>query len=347
MRRVSYKVFFTIMWRGLCQAFGWFFGLFGYRRDGKFAKCVWGIFSLSAAIIMAILAFAIAYTVYDEFVSAYRYSHRWETTGGQYVSTNLSFIRDYNNSDGYIIDNKSCKKILKGVEWIAMPAGNDSLVCFSDGHLRGYFSKHTGKVIIAPKYKHAWIFSDGIASVEEDGKIKFIDTAGRVLIDKGIVYDEHTSGYVFHGGYCIISDTDNEKYGLMDRTGRMVLPMEYSSISSGKNYTYWSVSKNGQTAVYDINMNLILPFIDGTVYLTDGSIDVTMNDCTMRKYDYDGRLINDFYITEVRSLEYETDEIYYKEELYTEDGENKSVVSEKRKTAVARLRAYGAGGKYG
>ena len=25
-------MFFTVMWRGLCQALGWFFGLFGYKR---------------------------------------------------------------------------------------------------------------------------------------------------------------------------------------------------------------------------------------------------------------------------------------------------------------------------
>lgn len=42
MKRVSVRMFFTVMWRGMCQALGWFFGLFGYKRDGKFAKCVWG-----------------------------------------------------------------------------------------------------------------------------------------------------------------------------------------------------------------------------------------------------------------------------------------------------------------
>ena len=55
------------------------------------------------------------------------------------------------------------------------PLGKDTLVCFSDGKKRGYFSKNTGKVIIEPKYVHAWVFSDGLASVEEDGYIKFFD----------------------------------------------------------------------------------------------------------------------------------------------------------------------------
>ena len=51
-------MFFTVMWRGLCQALGWLFGLFGYKRDGKFAKCVWGMFATSAAVIVGIFAIA-------------------------------------------------------------------------------------------------------------------------------------------------------------------------------------------------------------------------------------------------------------------------------------------------
>ena len=56
MKKVSCKMFFTVVWRGICQVLGWFFGLFGYKREGKFAKCVWGMFSISAAILMTILA---------------------------------------------------------------------------------------------------------------------------------------------------------------------------------------------------------------------------------------------------------------------------------------------------
>ena len=40
MKKVSCKMFFTVLWKGVCQAVKWFFGLFGYKRDGKFAKGV-------------------------------------------------------------------------------------------------------------------------------------------------------------------------------------------------------------------------------------------------------------------------------------------------------------------
>ena len=65
MKKVSCKMFFTVVWRGICQVLGWFFGLFGYKRDGKFAKCVWGLFAVSASIVMAILAITASTEFYD------------------------------------------------------------------------------------------------------------------------------------------------------------------------------------------------------------------------------------------------------------------------------------------
>ena len=66
-------MFFTVMWRGLCQALGWLFGLFGYKRDGKFAKCFWGMFATSAAVIVGIFAIALVCVVGEELYDKYRY----------------------------------------------------------------------------------------------------------------------------------------------------------------------------------------------------------------------------------------------------------------------------------
>lgn len=51
MKRVSAKLFFSVMWKGVCQALNWFFGLLGYKRKGKYAKVIWGIFATNAAIL--------------------------------------------------------------------------------------------------------------------------------------------------------------------------------------------------------------------------------------------------------------------------------------------------------
>jgi len=134
----------------------------------------------------------------------------------------------------------------------------------------------------------------------------------------------------------------------MDKTGKMVLAKEYSCIDVANNMEYWRINKGDSCAVYDKNMNVILPFVEGYVYLAASQIDVTMSDHTMRKYDYTGNLINDFYISNVRHLQYDTDETYYEKSTYTDDkGDEQVCLEEKTKTAPARLRAYTAGGYEG
>ena len=249
MKRVSARMFFTVLWRGLCQALGWFFGLFGYKREGKFAKCVWGVFSVSAAVIMGIMAIALSMEFYDHVKIQNYWDNYCEIHGGQYVSEVIGYVPDYDGGDGYLINKKTGKKVLKNIEWIAKSLGNDSLVCFSSDKRRGYFNAKNGRVVVEPKYDHAWIFSDGLGAVEEDGRIKFLDCTGKIVIDNGMKYDGASDGYVFHGGYIAVCAEASEKYGLMDKTGNMVLPLEYDYIDIANNLEYWLVRKDKQWAV--------------------------------------------------------------------------------------------------
>ena len=351
MKKVSAKMFFSVLWKGICQALGWFLGLFGYKRDGKFAKCVWGLFATSAAIVMASIAFLIiaafiseAWRWYDRQYGICNSSYCY---GKTYISRDIYF-HNHDDGKGYIYNIRTGKKYVKHVAWIAKPTGKDSLICFSNGKKRGYFSKNTGKVVIEPKYDHAWIFSDGLASVEEGGYIKFIDSTGKVVIDKKMPYIPNMEGYVFHGGYCVVDTDDGEQCGLMDKAGNIVLSMEYSSIYPSNDFKMWLVKKGEEMAVFDKDLKPIIPMTECFIYINDGTIDVTMSDHTMRKYDMQGTLINDFYISCVRTLEYEKDEILYRRETHDGDGNEYDVpvVESYHPMATARLRAYVAGQGY-
>ena len=95
MKRVSAKVFFTVLWRGLCQALGWFFGLFGYKRDGNFAKCVWGLFASSAAVIVAIMAGMLVWSLGETFYEKhYKEAHCYdpECSCSQHLSRNVYYL---------------------------------------------------------------------------------------------------------------------------------------------------------------------------------------------------------------------------------------------------------------
>jgi hypothetical protein len=169
-----------------------------------------------------------------------------------------------------------------------------------------------------------------------------------VVIDKKMAYIPNMEGYVFHGGYCVVDTDDGEQCGLMDVTGKIVLPMEYSHICPSNNFKYWLVQKGKEMAVLDNSLKHILPLSECSIHIGDGTIDVTMPDHTMRKYDMDGILINDFYITSVRMLEYEKEEIVYQKNTTVEDGDDivKELDEYYHPRATARLRAYVAGDGY-
>ena len=213
---MSAKVFFTVVWRGICQTLAWFFGLFGYKRDGKFAKCVWGLFAVSGSLLMVFFAFfiicAICETVYEKCFKGHDCDLEY-CYHSEYINRDIYF---HNTEDGkgYIYNKRTGEKLIKHIAWIAKPLGKDTLVCYSDGKKRGYFSKNSGKVIIKPKYDHAWVFSDGLASVDDNGYIKFIDGTDKVVIDQKMPYIPNMEGYVFHSGYCVVDTDDGELCGL-------------------------------------------------------------------------------------------------------------------------------------
>lgn len=344
MRKISCKLFFGVLKTGLCQFIVWFLGLFGYKRSGWFAKCVWALFAFSFSVFMAVIAYAGMVAAWKHTTEDSRNRKNKEMNGGdEFVSDNIGFIESYDYHDGYLFNKLNYKKTLTGIDWIALPEGKDTSGCYSNGKLRGFFGINSGKEVIKPKYRHAWVFSEGLAGVVEDGMVKFIDAIGKVVIDNKIKYNNTDCNFIFHNGFCIMYGCENEKYGLMNKKGKMVLPFEYSNITLGKDYSYWSATGNDTTTVYDRNLNKIL-VTNGNVQFADETIDVVMSDNTIRKYDYRGKLLDGFYIEELRSLEYETDEIYYTADEYTNDYNEKYVsVTEYRKKAVARLYAYTAG----
>ena len=115
MKNVSVKLFLAVMWRGLCQAFGWFFGLFGYKRDGKFAKCVWGLFAISVAVIMVTRAVmmvteAVEY-YYEEY---YKEANCYDPSCcyANYISEHV-YYHEAGRGEGYVYNTRKGKKTRK------------------------------------------------------------------------------------------------------------------------------------------------------------------------------------------------------------------------------------------
>lgn len=315
---------FILFWHGLTGILAgianWFTVILGMRDDSRYGRFVRRTVGTCFAVIMIIIAavFVIEFveTAYEKLDfsdndNSYEY-------GDQYISRNVRYYHDEYGQDGYLVDSNG-KKILKHIDWIAKPLGYDSLVCYSDGKKRGYFNMFTGTVAIEPTYNHAWIFSEGLAAVEDGGMIKFIDQTGKVVIDKQLPYFNGADGYVFHDGYCIVHNDRRELFGLIDHKGNWMLQPKYFSIENSD--SLWIVSDGMQEAVLDSKMHEVLPLAEADYEFSGDGFIATMPDHTLREYNQQGELVEDFYIQTVDRMTYQTNELRYdKQYTYDEEG---------------------------
>ena len=350
MKKVSVELFFAVLWRGVCQALEWFFGLFGYKHDGKYAKIVWGVFATSAAILISLYAFVIVTTfcekMYDE---NYKEAHCYDPgcAHSEYLGKNFYFHNTYDGK-GYVFNHDTDEKTLQGIEWIAR-SEYDSLVCFSDGKKRGYFNRYTGEVVIPAKFSHAWTFSEGLACVEEDGKMKFIDSTGKTVIDNVTTYIFGMDGLFFHHGHCAVEDFTTGLCCIIDKTGAMVLPKEYQTIKPSNDYQYWLVYKGEEQGVLDKDLNFVIPMTEGDINIDTNSITMTMPDHTIRMYDLQGNIIQDFCIAYTKTLKYEKEEIVYRDNIVNNNTDSEIVEYLEEcyhPKATAKMRSYVAGMGY-
>ena len=319
----SMKRAFILFWHGLTALLSgianWFTVILGMRDDSKYGKILRRTVGSCFAFLMLLLAIAAGW----EFCRTVCYRLELCRYFGdsyydaQYISHYVTYYTYY-DKDGYLKTSDG-KKTITGIKWIAKPLGMDSLICYSDGKKRGYFNMFTGKPVIEPKYNHAWIFSDGLASVDDGGWIKFIDASGKVVIDPQIPYIPGAEGYVFHKNHCIVHNERRDRFGLLDKQGKWVLQPDYISIESSNNF--WIVDNGEGKSVLDSTLNTIIPFTKGQIWVNTEYISVTLSNHIIQRYDHSGEIINDFYINDVSYMTYESDELRYStSKNYNEEG---------------------------
>lgn len=179
------------------------------------------------------------------------------------LSENIVQIGEGKNAR--IVNIETGKTLIKDieVEWIA--TGNDSLAVFSQDDKRGYFNINTGTIVIPPTYRRAWLFSDGLAGVEQDGKIGFINPQGEVVIDFRFPYKGHClSKFLFRNGHCAVAD-EQCKIGVIDTTGNWVIQPQYDDIEVFPDFAIAS-NKTGFKQQLDFEGHILLNCMIDNVY---------------------------------------------------------------------------------
>ena len=149
---------------------------------------------------------------------------------------------------------------------------NDSLAVFCSENKRGYYNMYTGEIAVPAQYRRAWVFSEGLAAVQKNGNIGFIDHKGNVVIDFLFPYHGNPlTQFVFDDGHCVVANAEG-KCGVIDKTGKWLIPAEYDTVNAFREYAI--VSKSG------VSMQLA----------------------------YDGSVLNSFVLDSVRELTYDEEE---------------------------------------
>ena len=148
----------------------------------------------------------------------------------------------------------------------------------------------------ANNYRKAWVFSEGLAAVMKEGKIGFINAKNEVVIpfqfdytDKCRMYD---FGYLFHDGYCIMTNKDGD-LGLIDTTGKWVVEPAYDEI--------WAPHESGYRIIVDNSKHGVLDSRGHVIYSAEYCyVDVLSDGFILTKggrkwqVDFDGNIVQPF-----------------------------------------------------
>jgi hypothetical protein len=285
---------------------------------------------LKTLIVLAVLAGLgiLGYSIVSKwwYVPKYGEADRYD------LSDNLSVEYNY---DGVDILNYSTGKVVGHYdEVLSAFLSEESKHCTRvvvKNDLRGYISAKTGEVIFEPQFLHAWVDDpeSGLAAcVNKDHKLGFVNVQTKEIAipfqfdfddDLFIPYDQPIFDFVFHYDFCIVPGKDG-KIGMIDKTGKLLLPAEYVDIINWRDANTSTIilkKDAGEDSYYryvygvcDRNFKIVLPVeYDGIISTHAGSdYDnrkyIVKKNYVQKLYDEKGKLLSDFYV-EKRDGEYD------------------------------------------
>lgn len=155
------------------------------------------------------------------------------------------------------------------------------------------------------KYDCVGDYSEGLAMVMIDGKCGYIDKAGGEAIAPDFGY-----GWEFRNGHALVANNRNKspiefrkdqylntispiedscQYGLIDKTGKLVLPVEYDGIQVYPN-GFYAIRKNGKEGLTDAAGTVIMPLdYDAIKYCSDSLLFSACKDGKWGYFDSNGQ----------------------------------------------------------
>lgn len=301
-KRISFNLFITVLGRGISQAFHAAARIAG---SSAFIKVFWHLIVACFAIWVTILTIFGVYAFATDVVRD-KWCRTDDSFDQKFLSNHIAFRQKWDSKNGKIYNLQEDRVVMRKVDWVITSPDRDSLAVFAKNGKRGYLNRFSGKVAISPTYTRAWVFSEGLAAVEMDGKLRFIDHSGKVVIDRNFEVPSNVPDHVFKHGYCVVQDSKSGKKGLIDRNGEWALEPEYDNILNENGF--WNVRIDDLCGLYSEELEPLFPVENTNISIGHGTIEVRHPDHIARRYDFEGNLLVDFVIDEVESMMYETTE---------------------------------------
>ena len=246
------------------------------------------------------------------FVALVGYALYEDAYGRDYWDRKLSenvTLRSFSDNKWRVYNKQTGEYTTEKINWVSEAPETDSLAVYALPGKRGYININSGHIIIdaeANDYRKAWVFSDGLAAVMKDGKIGFINDQNDVVIpfqfdytDKCRMYD---FGYVFHNGYCAMTDADGN-LGLIDKNGNWVVEPEYDEIWAPHKSGYRVIVKDSKHGILDSTGTIIYPAEYGYIsIIPDGFV---LNKGGKKwQVDFEGNTVQPFMFDNTYYLKY-------------------------------------------
>ena len=242
----------------------------------------------------------VAYALYeDEYGRDY-----WDRK----LSDNIT-LHSFSDNKWRVYDKQTGEYTTDKINWLSEVPENDTLAVYALPNKRGYINVNTGRIVIdaeANNYCKAWVFSEGLAAVMKDGKIGFINAKNEVVIpfqfdfsDECRMYD---FGYLFHNGYCIMTNTDGD-LGLIDMSGNWVVEPAYDEIWAPHKSGYRVIVKDSKHGVLDSNCNVIYPAEYGYISIISDGFVLTKGG-KQWQVDFEGNTVQPFMFDGTYYLKY-------------------------------------------
>jgi hypothetical protein len=232
----------------------------------------------------------------------------------------------------YLYNERKKEYTLENLDWISHGSSDDRICVYCTGLKRGFFNYDTGEALCEPIYDKAWNFNEGIAAIEKDGYVSFINKDFKPAFNKRFkivrTSDDWPEAITFQKGQCRLKVTP-DSIGVLNAKGQWVIAPKYQFISELSTDSCRVVKLDNKIGIVGYDGNFVIEPQYDAIRIPKSGVAIVAKDGIQKQVSYDGTVLIDFIYDDIAEFDNDTPNNY---ELYKVNG--KWGVMQKKDCAV-------------